>query len=116
LHAAYPYVRELSYLASVYPNVYLDIGLAIPFVASEYEEILRESFALAPTSRVLFSSDGYVLPERTWFAAVHGRRALANVLAEFLDRGMIGEQEQWEIADQVLRSNAYRLYELEPPA
>src|SRR5262249_18911227 len=35
LHAAYPYVRELSYLASVYPNVYLDLGLAIPHVASD---------------------------------------------------------------------------------
>jgi hypothetical protein len=28
---------------------------------------------------------------------------------------MIGEQEQWEIADQILRSNAYRLYGLEQP-
>jgi uncharacterized protein len=116
LHAAYPYVRELSYLASVYPNVYLDFGLAIPFVASEYEVILRESLALAPTTRVLYSSDGYLLPERTWFAAHHGRKALAKLLEEFFQRGIIGDQERWEIADQILRSNAYRLYDLEPPA
>lgn len=116
LHTAYPYVRELSYLASVYPNVYLDLGLAIPFIASEYEEILRQSLALAPTTRVLYSSDGFAIPEHHWFSAVHGRRALANVLAGFVDMGMIGEEDQTEIADQILRSNAYRLYGLEPPA
>lgn len=116
LHAAYPYVRELSYLTSVYPNVYLDFGLAIPFVATEYEEILRQALALAPTTRVLYSSDGFAIPEHAWFAAVQGRNALASVLADFFDRGMIGEQEQLEIADQILRSNAYRLYGLEQPA
>jgi predicted TIM-barrel fold metal-dependent hydrolase len=116
LHAAYPYVRELSYLASVYPNVYLDFGLAIPFVATEYEAILTQSLALAPTTRVLYSSDGFAVPEHAWFAAVHGRKALANVLAEFFERGMIGEQDQWQIADQILRGNAYRLYGLEQPA
>jgi hypothetical protein len=116
LHAAYPYVRELSYLTSVYPNVYLDFGLAIPFAASEYEMILRQSLALAPTTRVLYSSDGFAVPEHAWFAAVQGRKALANVLADFHDRGMIGDQEQLEIANQILRGNAYRLYGLEPPA
>ncbi|MFL5760223.1 MAG: amidohydrolase family protein [Thermomicrobiales bacterium] len=115
LHASYPYVRDLSYLASVYPNVYLDFGLAIPFVASEYEAILRQALALAPTSRVLYSSDGFAVPEHHWFAAVHGRRALASVLTGFVDRGMIGEEDQFEIAEQILRGNAYRLYGLEPP-
>jgi predicted TIM-barrel fold metal-dependent hydrolase len=116
LHAAYPYVRELSYLTSVYPNVYLDFGLAIPFVAVEYEEIIRQSLALAPTKRVLWSSDGFAVPEHAWFAAVHGRKALANVLADLVERDIIGEQEQWEIADQILRSNAYGLYGVEQPS
>jgi len=116
LHAAYPYVRELGYLASVYPNVHLDFGLAIPFAASEYEEILRQSLALAPATRVLYSSDGFAIPEHHWFAAAQGRKALSNVLGDFVAKGMIGEDEQLEIADQILRGNAYRLYDLEPPA
>jgi uncharacterized protein len=116
LHTAYPYVRELSYLVSVYPNVYLDFGLAIPFMASEYEEILRQSLALAPTNRVLYSSDGFAVPEHHWFAAVQGRKVLASVLDGFVAKGMIGEDDQLDIADQILRSNAYRLYELERPA
>ena len=35
LHASYPYVRELGYLAAIYPNVWADVGLAIPHLAAE---------------------------------------------------------------------------------
>src|SRR5262249_57532054 len=55
LHAAYPYVRELSYLASVYPNVYLDLGLAIPHVASDLPAVDRQPLTLPPTPPLLFS-------------------------------------------------------------
>ncbi len=116
LHAGYPFVRELSYLASVYPNVYLDLGLAIPFAATEFDDIVRQALALAPSTRVLYSSDGFTIPEHFWFAAVHGRRALGTVLGELIERNMIGREDADEMADQILRSNARRLYGLEPAA
>src|SRR5262245_48859309 len=34
LHSSYPYVGELGYLAAMYPNVFMDIGLAIPFITT----------------------------------------------------------------------------------
>ena len=86
LHAAYPYVRELSYLAAVYPNVHLDLGLAIPHVASDLPGVVRQALSLAPTSRVLFSSDASGLPELYWLAARWGRRALGTVLEELVRR------------------------------
>ena len=45
LHGAYPYVRELSYLASLYPNVHVDLGLAIPHVASDLPGIVGKPSA-----------------------------------------------------------------------
>ncbi|CAG8752682.1 11654_t:CDS:2, partial [Cetraspora pellucida] len=43
LHAAYPYSRQSGYLASVYSNVYVDIGLVFPLIsASGQQAILRE--------------------------------------------------------------------------
>jgi predicted TIM-barrel fold metal-dependent hydrolase len=33
LHASYPFTREAGYLAAVYPNAYVDFGLAIPFLS-----------------------------------------------------------------------------------
>ena len=116
LHAGYPFVRELSHLAAVYPNVYLDLGLAIPFAATDYDGILRQALVFAPTSRVLWSSDGFTIPEHCWFAAVQGRRALGRVLGELIELGALDREEAWDIAQQVLRLNALRLYGLEEPA
>jgi hypothetical protein len=112
LHAGYPFVRELSYLASVYPYVYVDLGLAIPFAATDLEPIVAQALALAPSSRVLWSSDGFTIPEHCWFAAVQGRRALARVLGGLIERGALDRDEAWRIAQQVLRLNARRLYGL----
>jgi predicted TIM-barrel fold metal-dependent hydrolase len=116
LHAGWPYIRELSYLASVYPNVWADFGLAIPFAATDYETIIRQLLSLAPASRILYSSDGFAIPEHAWFAAVHGRRALAAVLDDLVMRDMIGADDAWEIANQLLRTNARRLYRLDREA
>lgn len=116
LHAGYPFVRETGYLASVYPNVHLDLGLAIPFAATEYDGIVRQALALAPSTRILWSSDGFTIPEHCWFAAVQGRRALGRVLGELIERGALVREEAWAIAQQVLRLNALRLYGLGKPA
>lgn len=112
LHASWPYVRELSYLASVYPNVYLDFGLAIPFAATEFETILRQALSLAPASKVLYSSDGFTIPEHFWFAAVQTRRALGAVLGDLIERGALGADDAREMAELILRGNATRLYGL----
>jgi uncharacterized protein len=110
LHAAYPYVRELSYLASLYPNVHLDLGLAIPHVASDLPAVVRQALSLAPTSRVLFSSDASGLPEIYWLAAHWGRQALGTVLEELVRDGALGGDEALEVARDILGRNAARLY------
>ena len=112
LHGGYPDVRALGYLASVYPNVYLDVGLAIPFAATDYEAIFRQALALAPSTRVLWSSDGFSIPEHTWFAARQGRRALGRVLDGLAMGGVIDAAQGHEMATQILSGNARRLYRL----
>ena len=62
LHASYPYARTLGYLAAMYPNVYADFGLAIPFVTSEARQILREVLGLAPASKVMYSRMLFTFP------------------------------------------------------
>jgi uncharacterized protein len=114
LHAGYPYVRELSYLASLYPNVHVDLGLAIPHVASDLPTIVREALSLAPTSRVLFSSDASGLPELFWLAARWGRQALGTVLEELVRDRALGPEEAVGIAADILGRNAARLYGVEP--
>ena len=115
LHAGYPFVRELSYLAGVYPNVYLDLGLAIPFAATDFDEIVRQSLVLAPATRVLWSSDGFAVPEHSWFAAVQGRASLGRELDRLIAAGSIGEADALHFADLILRRNAVDLYGLATP-
>jgi uncharacterized protein len=110
LHGAYPYVRELSYLAALYPNVHVDLGLAIPHVASDLPAVVRQALSLAPTSRVLFSSDASGLPDLYWLAARWGRRALGTVLEELVREGALGSDEALGMAGDILGQNAARLY------
>jgi hypothetical protein len=110
LHGAYPYVRELSYLAALYPNVHVDLGLAIPHVASDLPGVVRQALSLAPTSRVLFSSDASGVPDLYWLAARWGRRALGTVLEELVRDGALGGDEALEVAGDILGRNAARLY------
>lgn len=112
LHASYPYVRELGYLAAIYPNVWMDVGLAIPHVSSEIPAIWRQALGLTPTSKILFSTDAYSIPEIYWLAARWGRWGLAKVLGELIEIGALTEGEALEAATQMLHRNAAQLYGL----
>lgn len=112
LHASYPYARTLGYLAAVYPNVYADFGLAIPFVTGEARQILRELLGLAPASKVLYSSDAFHIPELYYLGARLGRRALGQVLDEFVSEGLCDSDSAQRMAEMILHANARRVYEL----
>jgi uncharacterized protein len=101
----WPFVREAGWLAHVYPNVYLDLGLTIPH-ASRPAEALREALELAPYSKLLYSSDA-VAPELSFLAARWWREALAEVLGEALPGA-----EAEAAARAILRENALALYGL----
>ena len=115
LHASYPYVRELGYLAAIYPNVYADIGLAIPHVAADIPAVLRSLLALAPISKVLYSSDASQIPELFWLAARWGRWGLGVVLDELVGLGALTADAALAAARRVLGGNAARLYHVAWP-
>jgi len=112
LHASYPYVREQGYLAAIHPNVHADLGLAVPYVAANIPALLRDALALAPTSKLLFSTDAYSIPDIFWIAARWGRRGLGVVLHEMIGLGALAADEALDVARQILGGNAARLYGL----
>lgn len=80
LHSSYPYTREAGYLASVYPNVYLDLGEVYSMVSKDAEiAILRQAMELTPTSRLLWSTDGHFHPETYWLSNKQFRDTLETV-------------------------------------
>lgn len=115
LHASYPYVREQGYLAAIHPNVHADLGLAVPYVAANIPALLRDALALAPTSKLLFSTDAYSIPDIFWIAARWGRWGLGVVLHEMIGHGALAADEALDVARQILGGNAARLYGLPWP-
>ncbi len=114
LHAAYPFAREASYLASVYPQVYLDFGLAVPFLSvSGMEQTLKMLLELAPTTKILYSSDAHFIPELYYLGAKWGRQVLATVLEQAIAHGYLTANEAEQVAHQILHANARLLYKLD---
>ena len=112
LHASYPYVRELGYLASLYSNVWMDLGLAVPFATVDIPSVWRQALSLTPISKILFSTDAYSVPEIYWLAARWGRWGLAQVLEELMALGAFTQEEALQAAHQILHGNAEKLYEV----
>jgi predicted TIM-barrel fold metal-dependent hydrolase len=112
LHASYPYVRELGYLASLYSNVWMDLGLAVPFATVDIPSVWRQAISLTPMSKILFSTDAYSLPDIYWLAARWGRWGFAKILDELIEIGAFTQAEALEAAHQILHGNAEKLYEV----
>lgn len=113
LHASYPFTREAGYLAAVYPNVYTDLGLAVPMLSvAGMRFVVRALLELAPLSKLLFSTDAHLIPELFYLGAYWGRRILAGMLEEAVEDGDLSVHEAEEAAELTLRRNAIRLYGL----
>ncbi|MDJ0534422.1 MAG: amidohydrolase family protein [Xenococcaceae cyanobacterium MO_207.B15] len=111
LHGAYPYTREAGYLASVYPQVYLDFGMTIPFLSvSGMESSLTQLLELAPTSKIMYSSSASKIPELYFLAAKWSREILHRVLYNAVKNQDLISQEIDGIALAILRNNAQKLY------
>jgi len=113
LHASYPYVREAGYLASVYPQVYVDFGLAVPLLSvSGMRDAVRMLLELAPTSKLMYSSDAHFIPDLYYLGAKWGREILESVLQQAVKDSDLTYSEAQQVAIAVLSENARKLYQL----
>ncbi len=110
LHAGWPFYRETAHLAAIYPNVWADLSLAIPFATTGIPTMLLDMLGMAPLSKLMFATDAYTMPEIYWLAARWGRWGLSRVLDELIADGFLGAQEAWRAAEDILGGNAHRLY------
>jgi uncharacterized protein len=113
LHECYPYTRQGGYLAAVYENVYLDLSYGIPLLG--YGEMLsftRQALGVAPSSKLMYSSDGIGVPELHWISAIGGRRAIGEALGELVSQGELDVSDAEAAGESILRANATRLYRL----
>ena len=112
LHASYPYAQEAGYLASVYPQVYLDFGLAVPFLSVAGMRLaVQQLLELAPTSKLMYSSDAHNIPELYYLGAKWGREVLGEVLGGAVKDSDLTAMEAESVAAAILSENARVLYQ-----
>ncbi len=108
----YPYIKEASYLASVYPHVYFDTSMTSPLVAFGGGRAWEDALGLAPSTKVMFGSDAWGIPDIIYLGSLHARISLSKLLIDWNKDGWLGEREALEIAHNILHDNAQRLYGL----
>lgn len=106
----WPYHRQAGWLAAVYPHVYVDAGLTIAQVGARAGAVLAECLELAPFTKVLFSTDGYRLPELYLAGAAQFRHSLGAVLDGWVAEGAMAGHDAERVARLVGAENARRVY------
>jgi predicted TIM-barrel fold metal-dependent hydrolase len=109
----YPFHRNAGYLAQVFPHVHLDVGLAIHHAGAASDRIVAESLELAPFTKVLFSSDGWGLPELHWLGSWLYRRGMARAIGRWVSDGDWSMGHARRVIELVGRDNARRVYRLD---
>jgi predicted TIM-barrel fold metal-dependent hydrolase len=108
----YPYHREAGYLAQVFSNVFVDVGLATHNLGHRSSTLLAEALELAPFGKFLFSTDAYGLPELYHLGALLFRRALDDLIRAGLADGAWPATDAPRIAELIGAGNARRVYRL----
>ncbi len=108
----YPFHRNAAFLAQAYPNVYLDVGLALNYVGARAAAVLAEALELAPFGKVLYSSDAYGLPELVYLGARLWRQAVTELFGGWVAAGHWTEADAIRVASLIGAENAARLYGL----
>ena len=118
LHGGSPFERHITSLI-LKPNVYVDTSvLEFMFSPQELARILRPWLESMP-EHVLFGTDadffspGMAWVETTWLGSRKGRQALAIALTQMIRDDVIDQDRAKEIAQSVLRRNAWQLYRLD---
>jgi hypothetical protein len=109
----HPYVDHAAYLASIYPQVYVDLSLAIPLLGSfGADRAIAAARAACPANKLLAASDGHSYPEMHWRGMRLWRESLGRVLATEVVAVRLDQAEVEANACDILGRNAEHLYEL----
>lgn len=106
----WPFHRNAGYLAHVYGQVRVDVGLAVPYVGERAYAVLAELLELAPFSAVCYSSDGYGLPELLFLGAKLWRRGLGRLVDDWLAEDVLSTRAAERLVHGIAAGNAARVY------
>ena len=69
IHSGWPWLEEGAFVASVLPQVYLDMSLTMPWASLAIDQKLEVLLGIAPPAKVMYGSDEASEPEVIWLSA-----------------------------------------------
>ncbi|MEU5765310.1 amidohydrolase family protein [Streptomyces asoensis] len=109
----WPYQRQAAYLAAVFEEVYLDVGLTLHHVGPpRARAVLEEALEITPFRKLLYSSDAYGVAEFYLLGALAFRRGLGDLLQDRVDADELGLTDALRLARWAGADNARRVYRL----
>ncbi|CAM5555865.1 amidohydrolase family protein [Streptomyces aurantiogriseus] len=109
----WPYQRQAAYLAAVFEQVYLDMGLTLHHVGPvRARAVLEEALEITPFRKLLYSSDAYGVAEFYALGALAFRRGLGELLQDRVDADELGLPDALRLARWAAADNARRVYRL----
>ena len=110
LHGSYPYTAEAGWMAHFFPNVYLDCSILFFTHKRSAAKKVEEALEMSPYSKLLYSSDGGVLPETHWFGALSAKKAMTEVLDHLIEAESLNESEAVDLAERFFHGNAEKSF------
>jgi uncharacterized protein len=109
----WPYQRQAAYLAAVFEQVYLDVGLTLHHVGPvRARAVLEEALEITPFRKLLYSSDAYGVSEFYRLGALAFRRGLGDLLQDRVDADELSLPDALRLARRAGADNARRVYRL----
>ncbi|MEW5785588.1 MAG: amidohydrolase family protein [Bacillota bacterium] len=112
VHGGYPYSFEAGYLAAMYPNVYLDMSEMVPFVPLGLRRGLRDMVDMCPLNKLMYGSDGFVLPELHWLGAKVAKKEIGLLLSELVQEGYFDLDYALAAAENIFFNTAKKVFRL----
>jgi hypothetical protein len=109
-HISYPYQGELSVLAKLFPNVYVDFCWAHIVSPAVARRTLHEFLEMVPANKISGFGGDYRYPELSYGHLQIARRNVAQVLAEKTQAGFCKEEEAAELGRMLMHDNPAKLF------
>ena len=109
----FPFVREAAIMSALYPNVFMDLSLAVSLASPASGTIIAEALAIAPATKLLAGSDGHSCAEAHWYGMLCWKKGLTRALFDMINHASITPREAEQIAGFILHDNAIKLYQLD---
>lgn len=110
LHQSFPFTRNAAIMACNFPNVYLDLSQTLPWQPLLFARCLEDALSITPHDKIMLGTGQHWYAEMVWIAAFIAKKALARVMRQFAEDGLLSERQAKESARMVLSENALKLY------